>query len=69
MEEISDHFMYKSIKKLRVNPTKENIKRLQELVQENGDVTPFELDGGKNGCLGLAMKGSDYIITETEHFI
>ena len=56
MDEISDYFIHKIIKKVIGKPTREDIKKIQGLTQEDAAAVPCELGGGLHGYLLIKME-------------
>lgn len=68
MDEISEYFVHKSIKKVQGKSSREEMKQAQIKIQENAAAVPSELGGGRHGCLGLTMSTTEHNNAENEVF-
>lgn len=68
MEEASEYFVHKTIKRVQGKPTREDIKQVQIKIQENAAAIPSELGGGRHGYLGLTMSTTEYNTVAREAF-
>ena len=68
MDEMSEYFVRKSIKKVQGKPSREEIKKVQIKIQENAAAVPSELGGGRHGYLGLTMSTTEYNNAVSEVF-
>ena len=68
MDEISDYFIHKNIKKVTGKPTREDIKQVLEKIQEDAAAVPCELGGGLHGYLGMTMSGVEHATITNETF-
>ena len=68
MEEASEYFVHKTIKKVQGKPIREEIKQVQSKIQENAASVPSELGGGMHGHLRITMSTTECNNTTTEVF-
>ena len=69
MDEITDYFIHKDIKKVTGKPTREDIKQVLDKIQEDAADVPCELGGGMHGYLGITMTGVEYATVATTTFV
>ena len=60
MDEITDYFIHKDIKKVTGKPTWEDIEKVLDKIQEDVAAVPCELGGGMHGYLGITMTYMEY---------
>ena len=68
MDEIPDYFIHKNIKKMIGKPTREDIKKVMEMIQEDEASIPCELGGVRYGCLGITMSDDECTNATAETF-
>jgi len=68
IEEISDYFIHKNIKKVIGKPTREDITQILDKTHEDSAAVPCELRGCLHGHLGMTMSDVECASVTAETF-